>query len=364
MQQKHTPVPIPMKLRWREFRIRFIPIIMFIIGLLVIWNLWGERVQSPDFIGRVMAPQTIITAPVDGLLTDVVVSDFSLVDQGGTIAVLRRAMPQELQARRARVQAEIDYIRASLYPIQTQQRSFVDYQGLRLDWMEKRMEQSALRADSVFIGNEFRRNERLFEAGFVEEQIYEDISARRAVNNTRLTETTLMMDDLQDRFNEIEDVLQFSTNTSAQTIDAAIRVQLAELEVLEQELGNVELRSPIHGVVQNLSKSLNSYVSRGDTLAVIEARAPEYIMGYLRQPFSVNPQIGMNVEIRSRKVDRKRYMAEITEMGAQIRAINPDMQRPGMSFESGLPIKIALSPEFGEAFYPGELVDLILQPTR
>ncbi|MCH8557491.1 MAG: HlyD family efflux transporter periplasmic adaptor subunit [Balneolia bacterium] len=356
------PVPIPPSQRWREFRIRFIPVIMFGIALIVILTLWEERVRSPDFIGRVMAPQAVITAPSDGLLTSVDVADFSFVESGMAFARINRAVPEELNARRNQVLAEIDYIRTSMYPVQTQQRSFVDYQGLRLDWMEKRLEQSALRADSVFIENEFRRTQRLFESGFVEEQVFDEVSARREVNNVSLREVTALMQDLEQQFENIGETISFSEDYSARTIDAAIQVQLAELEVIENEFGSILVSSPVSGILLDLTKSAGSWISRGDTIAVVEARESEYIVGYLRQPFSVRPEVGMKVEVRSRKVDRSRYEAEISEMGAQIRPISQDMQRPGMTFESGLPVKIKISEEFADVFYPGELVDLILQP--
>lgn len=361
--QDYTPVPIPASLRWREFRIRFIPVIMFFIAMIVILTLWEERVKSPDFIGRVMAPQAVITAPADGFLSDLNVADFSYVEQGVAFGRIHRAIPEELSARRSQILAEIDYIRTSMYPVQTQQRSFVDYQGLRLDWMEKRLEQSALRADSVFVENEFRRTQRLYESGFVEEQVFDEVNARREVNNVSLREVTALMNDLEEQFENIGDSINFSGDYAARTIEAAIQVQLAELDVIENEFGSVLISSPVSGILQDLTKSAGGWVSRGDTVAVVEARESEYIVGYLRQPFSINPEVGMKVEVRSRKMDRSRYEAEISELGAQIRPINPNMQRPGMSLETGLPVKILISQEFADVFYPGELVDLILQPS-
>ena len=359
---RHEPVPIPWKLRWREFRIRIVPVIAFILAFLVILWLWSDRVQSPDFVGRVMASQAVITAPADGQLRDISVQNFDTTAAGQPLFRLQRGLDDELQARIARVEAEITYMRTSLYPLENNQRNYLDYQNLRLDWMEKQVERATREIELEQLERDLRRAEQLQETGALQPQQAEQVRAARDAARNEIEQLTSIIDNLEAQFTEIERLQDFSPESTNRSLEASIDTQLAEIALIEAELGSVLITTPMSGRVLQMQKSPQQYVRRGDTLAVVQARQPEYIVGYLRQPFSVRPEPGMKVEIRSRSIQRDRYIARISSMGAQIQPIAADMQRPGMTNESGLPVKIQLEADRADNFTPGELIDLILKP--
>lgn len=359
---RHEPVPIPWKLRWREFRIRIIPIIVFLLAFLAILWLWSDRVRSPDFVGRVMATEAVITSPSDGQIREIFVQNFDSTAADQPLFRLQRGLDDELRARIARVEAEIAYMRTSLYPLENNQRNYMDYQNLRLDWMEKQVEKATLKIRADQLERDLRRAEELTETGSLQPQAAEQIRAERNAARSQIQQLTSIIETLQDRFTEIERRQDFSTEGANRSLEASINTQLAEINLIEAELGSLLVRTPVSGRVQQMRKALQEYVRRGDTLAVVQAGKPEYIVGYLRQPFSVRPETGMKVELRSRSIQNERYEARISSLGAQIQPISADMQRPGMTNESGLPVKIELQPGLASQFTPGELIDLILKP--
>lgn len=359
---RHEPVPIPWKLRWREFRIRIIPIIVFLLAFLAILWLWSDRVRSPDFVGRVMAPEAVITSPSDGQIRDIFVQNFDSTAADQPLFRLQRGLDDELRARIARVEAEIAYMRTSLYPLENNQRNYMDYQNLRLDWMEKQVEKATLKIRAEQLERDLRRAEELTETSALQPQAAEQIRAERNAARSQIQQLTSIIETLQMRFSEIEHRQDFSPEAANRSLEASINTQLAEINLIEAELGSLLVRTPVSGRVQQMRKALQEYVRRGDTLAVVQAGKPEYIVGYLRQPFSVQPETGMKVELRSRSIQNDRYEARISSLGAQIQPISADMQRPGMTNESGLPVKIELQPELAARFTPGELIDLILKP--
>lgn len=358
----YSPVPIPWKLRWREFRIRIVPVLVFFLALLLILWLWSKRVQAPDFIGRVMAPQAVITAPADGQLREVFIQNFVDTTPQDTLFLLQRGPNDELHARTARVEAEIAYMRTSLYPLENVQRNALDYQNLRLDWMEKRVEKTTLEVELQQLERDYRRAAQLADSGLLQPQAAEQAKTARDAAEAQIHQLEELMRDLEQQFSRIRQQQDFSPETSGRSLEAAINTQLAEIRLIEAELGSLYISTPMAGRVQRMHKSPQEFVRRGDTLAVVQAQQAAYIVGYLRQPFSVQPEPGMTVEIRSRSIQRNRYEAEISSIGAQILPISADMQRPGMTTESGLPVKIQLQPPRAAEFTPGELVDLILRP--
>ncbi|MFW6348695.1 MAG: HlyD family secretion protein [Cyclonatronaceae bacterium] len=356
------PVPIPWKLRWREFRIRILPIIVFLLALLAILWLWSKRVQAPDFVGRVMAPSAVITAPADGELRDIFTQNFDDIAARDTLFRLQRGPEGEFRARIARIEAEINYMRTSLYPAGNITRNQLDYQNLRLDWMEKRAQKAIREVELQQLQRDYRRAARLEEQNVLQPQIAERAKTALDAARSEVQQLETIIEELAGRLADIRRQYPFSAQSGQHSLEAAIRTQMAEIRLIEAELGSLYVSTPQAGRVQQMRRSEQEYVRRGDTLAVVQARQPEYILGHLRQPFSVTPEPGMMVEIRSRSIQRNRYEAPINSIGGQIQPISADMQRPGMNTESGLPVKIVLEPGLADRFTPGEIVDLILRP--
>ena len=88
------------------------------------------------------------------------------------------------------------------------------------------------------------------------------------------------------------------------------------------------------------------------------------MIGYLRQPFYINPTLNMAVQIRTRGFHRKQGIGRILAIGEQLLPIN-DVLLPPTKYnvsETGLPLLVSLPPELKKAVRPGEFVDLTIIP--
>ena len=57
------PIPIPRAQRWREFRIQFLPIIVFVGILTAIAIMWKTFIQPPGVIDEIQAVKAKVTGP-------------------------------------------------------------------------------------------------------------------------------------------------------------------------------------------------------------------------------------------------------------------------------------------------------------
>ncbi|MCH8487905.1 MAG: HlyD family efflux transporter periplasmic adaptor subunit [Candidatus Cyclonatronum sp.] len=355
-----APVPIPLKLRFREFRIRLLPLLMFLLAGTAVYILWESRVQTPDFSGRAVGDVVTVLAPADGYLTDISAGPFAPVEQGQRLFTLNRSLPGELESRLAFSEAAIQELRISLSPLSDLRRSYVDYQSLRLDLLELERERAVNLAELAYLRAEESRSRRLLEQQLLEQSAYERVLGELQAREANVEAIGSTLTDLSRQLEALSGSISYREEDATAIMEAAIAVHEAEMAMIEAELGPAVMQAPAGGIVRMQSMYNGQFVTRGDTLAVIESPEPLYIEGYLRQPVALQPETGMVVEIRSRGVKSVRYRASISAVGGAIVPIARDMQRPGMTFESGLPLQIALPPEIRDQFTPGEIVDVRL----
>ncbi|MDR9418815.1 HlyD family efflux transporter periplasmic adaptor subunit [Gracilimonas sp.] len=144
------------------------------------------------------------------------------------------------------------------------------------------------------------------------------------------------------------------------TVNAAIDVLEKELTVVEEELKPRIIYAPITGKISNIYKGDGEFVRAGESIFGIESTEPKYILGYVRPPFTVKPEPGVKVQVRTRRPDRSYFASEITKVGGQIKFIERGLVRPGLNSESGLPVQIKVVHSEELKLYPGEYVDIVL----
>ena len=91
---------------------------------------------------------------------------------------------------------------------------------------------------------------------------------------------------------------------------------------------------------------------------MIQSQRSERVVGYLRQPYTIQPRVGMPVTVVTRERMPKRFEALVTEVGAQVEIITNALAyvRPGYLVDAGLPVIISIPEE--APIRPGEMVDL------
>lgn len=362
MSEQFEPIPIPWKQRRREFRVRVLPVIVFLCVGVVVFFLWKDSATNPSFIGEVVGERAAISSPSDGTLLEFRHRPFEEVEKG---ELLGRVFPRDsifLNAQLGLVRAEMEQIRQTRDPVLAEQRVRMDLESLKIDQMEARISLAQSQLQQQLAETEFDRVRNLLDRDLISEQQFDSVRTRLELFDVQVREYQQILDYYEERISEIEAYTSYGDRSDRNPVLAAIEVQEQRMEAIMAEFGPVSFYAPINGVISSVQNGDGEFVSRGDSLMVIESRQPTHIVGFIRQPFAETPQSGMDVQVRTRKADRTFFPSRIEEVGGHIRVLQRNLQRPGLTFESGLPVKIALADSADVDLFPGELVDIILAP--
>ncbi len=364
MEKKYTPVPIPFKQRLRELRVRALPVLVFMIVGIIVFFLWENQVSSPAMIGEVVGDHSTVASPANGILINFYYNEFDRVEEGQLIGQIYREDTLFVNAQLRLLRAESDLIRESMDAGADDLRNRSNLEDLKIEELNTRISLASIQLRKGQARLNYQRATELFERELISDQEYEIAKMEYELLSIEVTETEELIRFLGEKIRENEDFLRYDTRSDRDPVLAAIRVQEQKMEALLAEAAPLPIYAPISGVVSLVHHKRGEYVAAGDSLLRIESAEPAYIVGYLRQPFTVQPEPGMAVEVRTRKPGRSFFEANIEQIGAHIRMIDSQLQRPGAIYESGLPVKIAIDPSLEIALSPGEIVDIVLRPGR
>ena len=158
----HTLVPVPLKQRFQDFRLRIVPILIFCAALIGLATLWKNNVSAPTLVGQAEPYDSRITCYKPGMLTQFEVTRFQDVKKDDPVGQVLVTDPKILASSLAVIQAEIESLRVGLQPIASQQRTAIDYSQLRLDWMRERAQLAGAKVNLQLAETDLHRTEELF----------------------------------------------------------------------------------------------------------------------------------------------------------------------------------------------------------
>lgn len=361
-KQPFEPIPIPMKQRLRELRVRVLPAVVFLCVGVAVFYLWRDTTSRPTLIGQVVGERAAISSPIDGTLINFYYEPFNDVKEG---QLLGQVFPRDsvfLQAQLDLIRAEIERINQTREPVLDEQRVRLNFEELKIDQMETRILLARARLQRQQAEAEFERVKDLWNRDLISRQRFDSVQTKLNLFEVQVEEYQKMLDYYAGRIDEIEEYTSYGDRSDRNPVLAAIKVQEQRMEAILAEFGPAPFYAPISGVISSVQNGGGEFVARGDSILVIESRNPTHIIGYVRQPLAQIPEVGMNVQIRTRKSNRTFYKSTIEEVGGHIRLIQRNLQRPGAIFESGLPIKIVMADSIKANLIPGEIVDIVLAP--
>ncbi|TVR16436.1 MAG: HlyD family efflux transporter periplasmic adaptor subunit [Balneolaceae bacterium] len=362
MQKNYTPVPIPLKQRLREIRVRVIPLAVFLMVGVAVFFLWENQVSSPAMIGEVVGDRSTVASPASGILINFYYNDFDRIEEGQLIGQIYRQDTLYVNAQLSLLRAESDLIRESMDIGADDMRNRSNLEDLKIEELNSRIALAATRLRKQQADLNYRRAAELYERDLIAEQEYELAKMELELLSVEVSETEDLIEFLGERVRENEEFQRYDTRADRDPILAAIRVQEQKMETLLAESAPLPIYAPISGIVSMVNHKTGEYVAAGDSLLRIESAEPAYIVGYMRQPFTVQPEAGMAVEVRTRKPGRASFESNIEQLGGHARMIDSQLQRPGAIYESGLPVKIPVNPSADITLTPGEIVDIVLRP--
>jgi multidrug resistance efflux pump len=291
---------------------------------------------------------------------EVKVRPYQLVNQGDPIAVVNPTdprMPLEL------LQAEVLLARMRNEPSPAE-RNAMDYQRVRVELLRLKSELAVARVNLRRAENELQRNRVLFRDKLLSEDMYDLSVQTREALQAEVTEKDTSVRDLEQRLEELRGLGDPRWTTANPELDRLLtRLEKAQA-LATTNWAPLTLVAPISGMVAAVLRQPGEYVLAGQPLAGIESLWSDRVVAYLRQPYVIEPEIGMEVRLTTRSPARQQFAISITQVGAQVQIITNALAfvRQGALVDVGLPVVMELPPR--SRIRPGELVDLFITRPR
>lgn len=351
--ERLEPIPTPPAVRWREFRIRYLPPVLFVVSLCLVARLW-EDAGVGGIPGLAEAESALVTAPQGGLLHEVLVQPYQLVTAGQALAVLAPADPRAVFDR---LQAELALGRLQAQPTVAEGNA-MNFERLRVELLRTQAELAVARVNLARAERQVERHAPLHREKLLSQDLYElslnERDALRAEVETKSAAATT----IERRLAELSRL--GDPGTDAAPTNAALAELSRRLEEATAQAGPVTLVAPRAGMVQAVQRQAGESVLPGESLFVISPLRSERVVAYLRQPYPVELAVGLEVEVSTRERDRRVFHSSVAQIGARLEVITNALAfvRPNALVDTGLPFVVTVPADI--QLRPGEVVDLRL----
>lgn len=357
MEEKLEPIPSPPGHLAREFCHRVLPIGVFVAVSLAVAVLWNQRFTGTTLFGEVEPIRANVTTLEGGTLASLDVERFQTVTNGQVIGAVQVIDADTLLGDLAVLRSELNVMRSRL--ALDEARNDQNVETIRLRWQEARVELATSRVNLENARRELERAERLAADLIMSES---ELDLARAVHDALAAETRereALVSSLGTTLDRLDDANRRDHGGAGEVLEESLRAQEKRLQQQRQ----VKLRAPMDGVVKIINNHPGERLPAGAIVAIITAPHSERIVGYVRQPLTLEPRPGMPVEIRTRGPRRQVVQSQILGVGSDLELVVSPLRLRGFdnSVERGLAFFVALPPEL--QVHPGELVDLIVRPS-
>jgi multidrug resistance efflux pump len=348
-----TPIPIPSKQKWKNFRLQTLPFLVFAMAIATLATMWNSHVTPPRFLALVDAARAEVSSPISGSLTRLDVARFQTVTAGDAIGRVMTTDPAVVQATLAVISAEVNLMQQQLDA--NVERTAVAYERLRLGWLRERVSLADRNFQLQFWEKEMSRLERLYADApnrLVTERELDEARAQRDSFAAQVTELKSLISTIESRLTAMGP----SENDGSDGVMPAIEVQMKKLRLAEAELKSVTLFAPIDGMVSAVNRRVGEQVAAGSPIVVISSSEVIGIVGYVRTPIETPIELGTKAVVRRNHRKGGEGNSEITGVGVQIEPIPVRLQLSGARDEMGL--AVYLTAPLGMPLLPGEIVQV------
>ncbi|MEO6243847.1 MAG: HlyD family efflux transporter periplasmic adaptor subunit [Opitutaceae bacterium] len=359
------PIPSPPAQRWREIRLLYLPRITFVlVALLVAW-MWGTAVSPSSLVAEAEVLGSDLRAPQAGVIASLKVALHQPVKAGEVVGQLAGLNPRLLEATLAVIRADVAMLAATMSGATDAQRVALEYERMALDWMNHRVDRVALQGRLQQAEGEMSRSEPLMRSGLITPENFDQLKISRDSLRAQLEEKTKLVARLEPVLGKLAaNPLPDATLSGESALAAAIKVQESKLRLAEAELAPVPLVAPVDGVVAAILRRPGETVMAGDAVLRVTAPKAERLAGYLRQPLSFEPKVGMLAEIRTRGSPAKVVATKITHIGVALETLSPNMVAAMRLPPTPLPetaVRVEFALPTGLELRPGEHVDVTVR---
>jgi biotin carboxyl carrier protein len=259
------------------------------------------------------------------------------------------------------LQAELQLANLRYQPNIAEQNA-MNYERVRAELLRVRAELAIAKVNRERAANEVKRNFPLYQEKLVSEDIYDLSLKTRDAFQAEIDEKTKAVTELEGRLQQLRSLGDPQAAPTNQPLVELLARLDADQASAASNTGPITLLSPIDGMVSIIFRQSGEYVIDGEPLVTIHSPWAERVVGYLHQPYPIEPRVGLRVMITTRETRPKRFWSEITQVGAQVEVITNALAfiRQGSLVDVGLPVVVDLPP--GTPIRPGELVDMMIKP--
>ncbi len=366
----YKPIPIPWSERFREFRMRFLPVLGVAGAVFGVVHFWSSAVTPSVLVGVVEPVSARVVSTATGSLVELSVERFQWVKRGMVLGMVR---PEDSRAELEFMRNQLSLQQTGLDPQSEARRAAVDYQKLRLSWLQQKVDLVTARINLQFAASDLERAEKLLETNAITGRVFEARLKARDGFSAEVEEREKLVAELGRELDALKTPEVSGVSVGEDPLAELLRLQKDRMLAIEKNLGLSSLVAPMDGMVVELSRLRGETVLAGETILRIEAGHSEKIVGYLKQPLAIEPKVGMAVEVRTRTQMRQTGLGELRHIGV---GFEPAVQRgvrtggallpigpvgavSEVPQELGLPIEVSLP--VGMNVRPGEVVDLVLR---
>jgi multidrug resistance efflux pump len=354
-------IPTPLVLRWREFRIKVFPLLIFGGVLVSTLVLWTNYVTPPTLVGMAETNSVTVASTKPGTLAELNVALFHSVHKGETLGKVITTDPKVIEASLAVIRAEVGLIQTGMLPLLQRERGELVLERTRLSWLEHKANVAMATVRRQYAEDEYQRVTALFRADTnIVSRLEYDIAVRdRDVARTEVEEETRVVSELEKFLRGFEALHPpVSTNSPADALRAAIAVQEQKFRLLDLELSPLALVSPADGVVSSVYRQSGENIVAGEPLLAINSGEPKRVIAYFRHPLPIEPKDGMQMEVRSRAPSRARVVGKVERVGASFVPIPAVLLGPLASQTPQLGLPVTVTIPSGLKLRHGEPVDV------
>jgi multidrug resistance efflux pump len=348
------PIPMPLWVRWQEFRMMVLPMLIFlVVAVACVW-LWSEAAVNSGVSGIAEGTRSSVTTPRPAIVQSILVKPYQMVKEGDPVAIVA---PYDPGAELDMLQSELTLARIGLQP-SLGDENVMNFEQIRVDLLRTKSELAIAKVNLERTENQVNRHAPLYLEKLISEDIFDLSVKTRDAFAAEVFEKSNAVVQIEKRLVELQAFgLPQDTTTNSLMATTLNRLSEMRLQIATNWLP-ITLRAPISGMIGAIGHQPGENALEGEPIVTINSAKADRVIGYLRQPYPIEPRVGMEVVMTTRERHPRRLTGAVTEIGAQMEIITNSLAivRMGVLVDSGLPVAISLPP--GITVRPGEVLDL------
>lgn len=356
VMERLAPIPASWSSRLELFRRQVVPAVAFVLVAIGVVLFWDSAAPGP-VTGVAEGTHSLVSAPQNAHLQALWVEPFTVVQAGQPLAVL---VPSDPRSAFDLWQAELTWSRLQTEPSLAEANA-MDFERFRTELLRLQSEIEVARVNLKQAERQVERYAPLRQEDLLSEDLFELSRTTRDALRAEVETKERMAELLRGRAEALQSLGVPGTAPGSARTDLLQRLEQLRADA-RTNLAPITLYAPRSGLVQSVFRQAGEHLVVGEPIIQISAFKADRIVGYLRQPYPLQPAPGLRVEVSTREVPRRTFLSEIAQVGARLEVITNALAfvRPNALVDSGLPFVVRLPVDLD--LRPGEVVDLRIHP--